>query len=1133
MREGGWREYTPRMKKFLALLSVFGVVCAFGSPFSVISVAQERQAQDDTTKPAEGFTLKTAETIEFTTDEVTWMQVDVSPDGRTILFDLLGDLYTMPIAGGEAKRIMGGLSFESQPTWSPDGKTIAFLTDRTGVENLWIADADGSNPRAVSKDGRTNDRPQIMVSPTWTPDGNFIVVSKSRPPDPGTFWLFMYHRDGGTGVRVGTPPPPQPGPEAQGPPPAPPTNRMGTVVSPDGRFIYYTQRTGTFTYNARFPLWQIYRHDTETGDVTQVTNAQGSAIRPALSPDGKWMVYGTRHKAQTGLRVRNLETGAERWLAYPVTRDDQESRASRDTLPRYDFMPDGKSLIVPVNGKLQRIDFATGEATPIPFTARVEAEIAPRVYSTVRADDGDKVRARLIRWPSLSPDGRKLVFSAMNRLYIQDYPQGTPRLLTGAQSAQGAQGAEGEFMPAWAPDGQSIVYATWTTTGGHLKRVSANGGAPQTLSRNEGYYLDPAFSPDGSRIVFMAGAASDQLYSILMDTPPEDERDDHGPREIGGVSPPNTLEIRWMPAAGGAATLVASAQGGRGPHFARNDATRVYFTNNRGLQSITIDGHDRRTLVRITGIAPNGAANPPAATDIRLSPDGSRAFVNLQERHYVVTLPRAGRETVNVRIEGRGDSAVPVKKMSLEGGDYLEWTNDGKAVTWAWGSQFFRQEVDGTEPQKADIAVELGRSRPKGSVLLTGARIITMKGNEVIPQGDVLVTDNRIAAVGKRGSLNVPAGTRTISVAGKTIMPGLVDAHSHMWAPRGLHQTEVWQYLANLAYGVTTTRDPQTSTPDVFAYADMVDSGMMPGPRIYATGPGVFSGSGIDSRDAAFRFVKRYKEAYRTNTLKQYVAGDRIVRQWILEACKEYGITPTIEGSLDLKLNLTQMADGYSGQEHSFPIAPLYKDVTTFVAKTKTFYTPTILVAYGAPWSENYWFQNESPANDAKLRRWVPWELLDNMTRRRAQWFLPEEYGHSLIAKGVTDVVRAGGRAGLGSHGQLQGLGAHWETWNLASGGLTPHETLQVITMHSAEAIGLQQDVGSLENGKLADLIVLDRNPLENIKNTNSIRYVMKNGELYEGETLNMVWPQQKLLPKQFWWETEPRTSASPITNNK
>jgi Tol biopolymer transport system component/imidazolonepropionase-like amidohydrolase len=1068
--------------------------------------------------------LKTAETLEFSTDEVTWPSVDVSPDGRTLIFDVLGDLYTLPVAGGTATRIMGGLSFESQPAFSPDGKSIAFLSDRTGVENLWIADADGSNPRAVSKDGLTRSGPQLMLSPSWTPDGQYIVVSKSRAPDPGTLWLFMYHRDGGTGVRVGAPPPPQGQPGGEGPPPPPPANRMGAVVSPDGRFIYYAQRTGTFTYNARFPLWQIHRHDRDTGDAAQITNAQGSAMRPVLSPDGKWLVYGTRYKTDTGLRVRNLETGAERWLIVPVTRDDQESRASRDTLPGYSFMPDGQSLIVPIGGKIHRVDFATGESRVIPMTVSVRAEIAPRVYSQVRMDDGPKVRARLVRWPSLSPDGKRLAFSAMNRLYVMDYPGGSPRLLTGAPTGAPPQAAaEGEFMPAWSPDGRSIVYTTWTTTGGHIKRVAAAGGAPETLSRFEGYYLDPTYSPDGSKIVFIAGAAADQLYAIMMNAPPENEpQDQDTPSEIGGISPPNTLELRWMPAAGGAATLVASTQGGRGPHFAGHDASRVYLRTNRGLASIDLGGLDRRTHFRIQG---SGAGNnPPTADEIRVSPDGSRAFVSLQGKHFLVSVPRAGRETVDIRISGRADgAAVPVKRLSAEGGDYLAWSADGVAVTWSLGAQFFRQGIDEAEPRKTAVVVEAARARPSGSVLLTGARIITMKGDEVIQRGDVLVTDNRIAGVGARGSLKPPAGTRTIDVQGKTIMPGLVDAHAHMWAPRGLHQTEVWQYYANLAYGVTTTRDPQTSTPDVFAYADMVDAGMIPGPRIYATGPGVFGNSGIEDRDAAFKYIKRYKDAYKTNTLKQYVAGDRLVRQWIIEACKEYGITATIEGSLDLKLNLTQMADGYSGQEHSLPLMPLYKDVVEFVVRTRTFYTPTILVAYGGPWSENYWFENESPDKDPKLRRWIPAELLDTMSRRRGQWFLPEEYPHVGLGKQVAAVVHAGGRAALGSHGQMQGLGAHWETWNLGSGGLTPHETLRVVTLYGAEAIGMQQDVGSIEAGKMADLLVLDRNPLENIKNTNSIRYVMKNGELYEGDTLNQIWPQQKALPKPFWADFEPK----------
>jgi Tol biopolymer transport system component len=694
---------------------------------SSFAPVRSQEPQDDPPRAPEGLILKTAETIEFETNEVTWPSLDVSPDGKTIVFDLLGDLYTMPVDGGTATRIMGGLSFESQPVYSPDGKTIAFLSDRSGVENLWIADADGSNPRAVSKDGRTNDRPQIMVSPTWTPDGEYIVVSKSRPPDPGTFWLFMYHRDGGNGVRVGAPPPPQPSPDAPpgGGQPPPPPNRMGAVVSPDGRFIYYAQRNGTFTYNAQFPLWQVYRHDRETGEASQVTNARGSAMRPQISPDGKWLVYGTRHKTHTGLRVRNLESGAERWLIYPVTRDDQESRASRDTLPRYDFMPDGQSLIIPIGGRFHRVQFESGESRALPFSARVQAEIAPRVYTPVRVQDDEKLRARLIRWPSLSPDGKRVAFSALNRLYTMDWPNGTPRLVTNegpwANTLPGR--AEGEFMPAWSPDGQFITYATWTTTGGHIKRVRATGGQPQTLTPFEGYYLDPVYTPDGARIVFIAGSAADQLFSILFDTPAPD--DTGAPSEISGVNPPNTLQLKWMPAEGGEATFIASTQGGRDPHFARNDAKRVYFTSGRGLHTITMDGYDRRTVLRVTGIGAGN--NPPAATEIRLSPDGTRAFASLQGRHYVLTVPVAGRETVEVRIQGRGDASVPVKRMSAEGGDYLRWTPDSKTVTWGWGAQFFRQDLEAAEPQQTDVVVETTRARAKGSVLLSGARIITMK----------------------------------------------------------------------------------------------------------------------------------------------------------------------------------------------------------------------------------------------------------------------------------------------------------------------------------------------------------------------------------------------------------------------
>ena len=379
-----------------------------------------------------GLPLKPARKIEFTTDEGTWLSLDVSPDGKTIAFELIGDIYTLPIEGGAAKLIDGGMAFDSQPKFSPDGKWIVFVSDREGSENLWIMHPDGSGVKQVSKDPNSD-----FTSPSWAPDGNYIFVSKAAF-GIGSSEIWMYHVDGGSGVQI-TKSKPTPATKRGERP-----NAMGVVASPDGKYLYYATKLGSLNYNAQFPMWHIARRDRKTGDEDEIINQAESAFRPVVSPDGKEIVYVTRYETETGLRLRNLETGEDRWVRYPVTRDDQESLFTRDVFPGYAFLPDGKEIVYNQDGKIRRLNLATGAESVIPFTAQVSQELGPKLDFPQRVEQGP-VKVRLIQAPVESPDGKKIVFSAMTHLYVMDIPGGKPRRLTSGNTR--------EFEPAWSPDG--------------------------------------------------------------------------------------------------------------------------------------------------------------------------------------------------------------------------------------------------------------------------------------------------------------------------------------------------------------------------------------------------------------------------------------------------------------------------------------------------------------------------------------------------------------------------------------------------------------------------------------------------------------------------------------------------------
>ena len=351
--------------------------------------------------------LKPERNISFTTKEGTWISLDVSPDGKSIVFDMMGDIYRMPITGGKAERITEGMAYDVHPKYSPDGKSLVFLSDKSGADNIWTMDLATKEMKQITEDSNQN-----YFSADWSPDGEYIVGAKGRR----NIKLHLYHKDGGGGAQLIKTP-----------------ENLKTIdpaFSADGKMIYLSRRTGGWNYNAQLPQYQLGTYDMEKGDMAVITGRYGSAFTPVVSPDGKYLVYGSRFEDETGLVLRELSSGREEWLAYPVQRDDQESIATLGVLPAMSFTPDSQNLVAFYGGKIHKISIKDKKATEIPFEVDLDMDLGPRLYFQYPIEDTPTAQVTQIRDAVPSPDGSKLAFTALNRLYVMDFPNGKPQRVT-------------------------------------------------------------------------------------------------------------------------------------------------------------------------------------------------------------------------------------------------------------------------------------------------------------------------------------------------------------------------------------------------------------------------------------------------------------------------------------------------------------------------------------------------------------------------------------------------------------------------------------------------------------------------------------------------------------------------------
>ena len=1000
-------------------------------------------------------------------EQGTWMNIDISPDGKTIVFDLLGDIYTMPMSGGTATQLTSDIAWQMQPRFSPDGKHIAFTSDQGGGDNIWVMDLNGENQSAV-----TNETFRLLNSPAWSPDGDFLVARKhftaSRSLGAGEVWL--YHKAGGKGVQL--------------------TKRENDqkdlgepMFSPDGRYVYFSHdatpgKTFHYSKDSVAGIYKIKRYDRETGEIETIIDGMGGAIRPTPSPDGKTLAYIKRDDFQTSLYLYDLSTGEHTQVYDKLERDMQETWAIHGVYPTIAWTPDNKELVFWAGGKIQSVDVTDKSVTPIAFKVETTKKIQPALRFTQNLDT-DEFDVKMLRNVQVSPDGETAIFEALGYIYKRDLESGKIKRLT-------KQTDHFELFPQYSRDGKKIVYTTWNDNKqGQVRVVSSRNGRGDTITQEPGKYVEPTFSPNGKTVVYRKASGG----SIL--------------------NPKWSLNpgIYSVSAKGGESELISKS--GYQPQFGA-DNDRVFVMSPWPKPSLSVVELESKKVSKLY--------ESEHATEFRVSPDGEYLAFAERFKVYVTPLVESGK-AINI---GPKDSKFPIEQLSVRAGESISWSADSSKLYWTLGPELYHANLNGVfainSKSDADFKVKNGENigfskkvnEPKGMIALTGGKIITMNGDKVIENGVIITDGKHIKAVGPASELSIPKDADVIDVTGKTIMPGIVDAHAH--GSQGSNEIipqQNWKNFAGLALGVTTIHDPSNDTTEIFTASEMQKAGMIVGPRIFSTGTILYGAnmpgytSHIDSLEDAKFHLERLKKVG-AFSVKSYNQPRREQRQQVVEAGRELEMMVVPEGGSLLQHNLSMVVDGHTGIEHSIPVENIYDDIKQLWSQSDVGYTPTLVVAYGGIWGENYWYDKTDVWNHPRLSKFVPQNQLLPRSMRRVK--APDHhYNHFNNARVSAELQDLGVLVNLGAHGQREGLGAHWEMWMFAQGGMTPLEAIRASTLDPAKYLGLDKNVGSLEVGKLADLMVIDGDPLIDIRSSDKVDYTMINGRLFNAETMNEV----------------------------
>ena len=989
------------------------------------------------------------ESIDFYFEEGTWMSVDPSPNGTHLVFDLLGQVYRVPLEGGNAQ-LLSGIHLPSRamshtPSYSPDGKRIVFVSDANGAENIWLMDPSGQHVRQLTSENGVS-----FGSPVFSQDGQFIIARRSINRRDGKLWLYEVESGQGTPLSIDSSL----------------VDIQGPAVG-NGRIWFSAPESLGESRALRRETWQIFATDIFGGAAERITNEPGGAVRPRVSSDGRWLTYATWANGRSSLIVRDLGTGRRSLLLRGIERNLQDMFISQmDLLPGYGFAPDSSAVYIGFAGKLFRVLVPSGEVQSVPFRARkvFDARMQPRKQVAV-PESG--VAPKVLRWPAMSKDRNIVVFEALQRLWIAEVSSGgnwrpvTPSEIFALQ-------------PSMAADGR-IAFLSSGSDGSRHVMLRQTGGGLEQITKGPYAYAAPRFTSAGNHIVAVKGA-------------PESG--------IAPVSPePTQPELVLIDIAESSETSLFPGPFSDAGGWLSHDQRTVFAMTTIGLERF-----DRQTGMREL-LVPRGRADL-----IVPSPDASKVAIAIS--NHLMVIPIGQAEAFIQQVSTR---PPPYAEHPGVPGYFPAWM-DEQTLLWSVPGGLALAPIDALDDARhfpADLRADPAETG--NPLLLRGARVITMAEPGIIEHAELLIGDGRFICIGAQGECAAPPDATTVDLAGKTILPGLIDVHQHALALRGGGAVRNLPRSfppasALLAYGVTSTRDPALlSNIRDFGLIEAINSGRVPGPRYFATGERVMPEEiGIASAADADSIVADLV-AIGATSIKEYLLRDRRQRQWLRQAAAKYGIAITTEGGFDYKTSLTAVLDGFDGVEHSAGNHRLYTDALQLMMAADVDYTPTILTQIGA----QRFFSSYDILAEPRLLGFLGSEPLKALIRRprRGQGVAPVETAYQTLVKNAAEARAAGISVAVGAHDSPAptGLGTHWEIWSLVEGGMSPAEALRAATLGGAEVIGIALHTGSIAEGKLADILILDKDPLMNIKNTLAIDSVMINGRLYDSQTLERI----------------------------